>query len=342
MSTTSDQRAPRIVLAGGVNSSRLTLQALLRHGVPVAGVLGLAPSRCSQTCGYVDLAAQARVAGVPAVEFENINDPEILDVVGEWDPDLLFVVGLSQLVHRPLLDLPRRACVGYHPTALPRGRGRAPIAWLTHDGTDGAATFFVMTEAADAGGILAQEPFAVGPGDYAADVVANQSAALDRVLDRWLPELISGWWDPRPQDETRATWNARRAPGDGWIDWQRPAVDIQRLVRTASRPHPGAYTWLRGRKLIVWRAEPESGLPMRGAVGRVLLEDPRRGWLVQSGEGLLWLSEIEGDVVPTVGCRLGYLVEDELTRLAGRVAELEEQLASLASRTEGLRQRRAA
>lgn len=342
MSTTSDHQSPRIVLAGGVNSSRLTLQALLLHGAPVAGVLGLAPSRGSKTCGFVDLAEQARVAGVPAVEFENINEAKVLDAVREWEPDLLFVVGLSQLVRRPLLDLPRRACVGYHPTALPRGRGRAPIAWLTHDGTDGAATFFVMTEAADAGGILVQEPFTVRAGDYAEDVVANQSYALARALDRWLPELISGWWDPRPQDEAQATWNARRAPGDGWIDWHNPAVAIHRLIRTASRPHPGAYTWLKGRKLVVWRAEPETGLPMRGVVGRVLLEDPRRGWLVQTGEGLLWLSEVEGEVVPTVGCRLGYLVEDELTRLAKRVSEMEEQLASLASRTDGLSNRRAA
>ena len=342
MNGPTQDRDPRIVLAGAVNSSRLTLQALLRHRAPLVGVLGLSPERGLGVSGYVDLVELAGSAGVDAASFENINDPGVVQQVVEWNPDLLMVVGLSQMVRPGLLDVPHRACVGYHPTALPRGRGRAPIAWLTLDATDGAATFFVMTAEADAGSVLVQEPFAVPTGAYAADVVALQSAAITRALDRWLPQLLSGWWDPAPQDETRATWNGRRGPADGWLDWSRSAEEILRVVRTASKPHPGAYTFVGGEKLVVWRAELETDRPIRGAVGRVLVEDTDRGLLVQTGDGLIWLTELEGARQPNVGCRLGFVVENELARLSGRVAELERRLEELASGRRDETERRAA
>ncbi len=342
MSQQHQDRAPRIVLAGAVNSSRLTFEALLRHKAPLVGVLGLAPEQGRRASGYVDLVELAGSEGVPALRFENINDQAVVERVAGWDPDLLMVVGLSQMVRQPLLDLPRRACVGYHPTALPRGRGRAPIAWLTLDGTDGAATFFVMTLEADAGGVLVQEPFAVPRGAYAEDVVAVQSEAIERALDRWLPRLLEGWWDPAPQDETRATWNGRRGPADGWIDWSRSAEEIQSIVRTASKPHPGAYTFFGGEKLVVWRASLETDWPIRGAVGRVLVDDADGRLLVQAGKGLIWLEETSGPARPGVGSRLGFVVENELAKLTRQVTELEKRFEQLAQAQRDETVRRAA
>ena len=123
----------RIVLAGSVGSSRLTLQALLRHRANVVGVLELQPDVPSAISGFARLNDVAAEANVPCVGFQKLNEPEIVSQVREWQPDLLFVVGLSQLVKAELLSVPKLACVGFHPTLLPRGRGRAPVAWLVLD-----------------------------------------------------------------------------------------------------------------------------------------------------------------------------------------------------------------
>lgn len=337
-STSRAARAnPRIVLAGSVTSSRLTLEALVDHQADVVGVLGLAPAAAAGMSGYVRLADLAERTGVPCVEFSTINDPEIVEQVRAWAPDLLFVVGLSQMVMTPLLDLPRLATIGYHPTPLPAGRGRAPLAWLTLDGTDGAATFFEMTSQADAGALLAQEGFEVSPGDYVGDVQQAQFAAIRRALEAWLPRLLAGDWEPRLQDERRATWNGRRSPADGLIDWKRPASEIESLVRAVSRPFPGAYTYAQGKKLMVWRAELEKERPIRGVTGRILENDADRGTLVQTGAGLLWLVEIgwsDGDEETEnprlpVGGRLGLAVEDSLARMAAQVEELHRRVIEL-------------
>jgi methionyl-tRNA formyltransferase len=329
--------ALRIALAGSVVSSRRALQGLLRHRAKLVGVLGLSPGSAGAVSGYSRLDDLADSAGIPYAEFRSINDRDVLAAVRAWQPDLLFVVGLSQLVKPELLGIPRLGCVGFHPTWLPQGRGRAPVAWLTLDARAGAATFFLMEEGVDSGPILAQEPFHVSTQDYAGDVVAKLELAIDRALDGWLPRLLEGSWDPRPQHHERATYDGRRTPEDGLIDWAWPAPRIHDLVRAASRPHPGAYTYVSDRKLVVWRAELETDMPFRGVVGRILHLIEGKGLLVQTGDGLLWLTEVElpSDVVQgtaphlRVGVQLGYSPQDEIYIMKQRIARLEHRLALL-------------
>ncbi len=327
----------RIVLAGATSSTRLTLESLVRHQAPLVGVMEFQSDDPSAVSGFARLNDVAAAADIPCVSFQNINASEAIAQIRTWQPDLCFVVGLSQLVKSELLEIPRMACVGFHPTWLPRGRGRAPVAWLVHDAIPGAVTYFVMDEGADSGPILVQEPFAVSPQDDASDVTRSMEQAIGRALDRWLPKLLAGEWNPQPQDDSQATYHAKRGPEDGWIDWSASASEIHRLVRVAARPHPGAYTYFKDRKLIVWHAEIETSYPIRGVIGRVLLTDPQRGALVQTGDGLLWLREVawSDNADPTkppkllVGQRLGYVVEDELSRLKHRVADLERIILEL-------------
>ncbi|MHC4877834.1 MAG: methionyl-tRNA formyltransferase [Planctomycetota bacterium] len=328
----------RIVVAGAVSSTRLTLEALIRHEADVVGVLQMRSESSHTVTGFDSLDDVAGRAGIPCVTFRNINDDDVVTQVREWQPDLMFVVGLSQLVREELMAIPRLGSVGFHPTFLPAGRGRAPLAWLTLDGGPGAASFFLIDDGIDSGPIFVQEPFEITPDDYASDVGLKLLDAMTRALDRWLPELLAGQWDPKPQSEALATCNGRRGPDDGLIDWTCPAVEIHTLIRAASVPHPGAYTWVGDRRLIVWRAERETRLPWRGVPGRVLLTDATRGALVQTGDGLLWLTETAwADETEStspaeslrVGTKLGLVLQDEVAALKSRVAALEARLARL-------------
>jgi methionyl-tRNA formyltransferase len=194
-----------------------------------------------------------------------------------------------------------------------------------------------MDERADSGAILVQEPFPVHAGDCAADVESRLSNAIDRALDRWVPRLTSGEWERVPQQETLATYYGRRAPDDGLIEWSWEAEEIEALIRAAGRPHPGAYSYAAGSKLIVWRASLEKTLAFRGAVGRILSADHTRGSLVQTGKGLLWLTEVEfqtgpPDLAPPalkVGMRLGYAPQDEIHVLRNRLQEMEGKIEKL-------------
>lgn len=328
----------RIVVAGATVSTHQTLEALVRHGAEIVGVLQLRNESSHTVTAFSQLDKLAEPHGIPCATFRNINELEIVEQVREWQPDLMFVVGLSQLVRDEMMSIPKRGCVGFHPTFLPVGRGRAPLAWLTLDGQPGAATFFMIDEGVDSGPIFVQETFEVAPEDYASDVERKLAAATAAGLDRWLPELLSGVWNPRPQDEFLATYNGRRSIDDGLLDWYQSSDDIHTLIRAASTPHPGAYTWHQGRKLIVWRAELEKHLPWRGAVGRVLHTEAERGALVQTGDGLVWLTQVQfsedtvacpAQTVLKVGIKLGFVIQDEVARLRDRVDDLETRLSRL-------------
>src|SRR5688572_19088016 len=163
----------RFVVAGSVSTTKVTLDALIRHDAPVAGVLGLDPAFSKNVSGYVDLSTSAREKGIPYLGFRQINSPEVLAALRSWRPDYLFVVGLSQLVSDEVMQSASKFCIGFHPTLLPDGRGRAPLAWLVLDRAPGAATLFQITAEADAGPIIAQVPYDVRETDYAADVLVR-------------------------------------------------------------------------------------------------------------------------------------------------------------------------
>lgn len=334
----------RIALAGSVGSSRRTLAALLRHGAHVVGVLELDEGAAAGVSDYAPLADLAEEAQVPCLAFRQVNSPPVIQSVRDWQPDLLFVVGLSQLVGEDLLTIPTRGCVGFHPTWLPHGRGRAPLAWLTLDGHGGAATFFLLEAEADSGPILAQEPFEIGPHDDATAVAESLLQATDRALDAWLPRLIRGEWSARPQDHSQATWFGRRTPEDGHIDWNATADDIVRLIRASTHPHPGAYTYVRGERLRIWQAQVAQTDAWRGVPGRILDADGSR-LLVQAGGGLVQIQQCSFDepsarTMPRlrVGLKLADSPDDEVFQLRRKVAQLEARLAQIELATGGLAQ----
>ncbi len=328
----------RIALAGAVESTKTILESLVRNNVDVACVLGLSEKKSQNVSGYTRLDAIAKAAGIPYWDFDNINDPETVSNVRKIEPDLLFAVGLSQLVREEMLALPRHGCVGFHPTTLPQGRGRAPLAWLTLDGGEGAASFFLMDEGADSGPIFVQDFFVVDATDYASDVMDKINGAIERALDRWAPDLCQGILRHTVQDVSQATYHGKRSMADGRIDWSQSTASVYALIRAASKPHPGAYTYTRGRKLILWSATPETQLKYRGVEGSILLVDDR-GALVQTGDGLIWLEdtrwadkETEGVATLRVGWKLGIDVEDELYSMRREIDALKTIVADLGDR----------
>ena len=317
----------RVGLIGGVESSQILLEKLIEHDFSIIKVYAYAPRKTEMTSGYVDLSVYCEGKGVAYQKFQKINDHanEIVDD----GLDVLFVVGLSQLVSPKITDAPSLGCVGFHPTALPRGRGRAPLGWLTEKREDGAATFFELSEVADAGGIFVQQPFSVTEDDNARTVYDKLLAAMQTALDRWLPQLRAGQWNPVAQDEAAATEYGIRKPEDGLIDWNRPAHQIFRLIQAAANPHPGAFTFSGMDKLTVLAARREETLPITGIPGRVL-KVREEELLLQTGDGLLWLTEYRGNSRSIrVGDRLGYLSELEIYNIKQEIADLQKQLKAL-------------
>ncbi len=312
----------KVAVVGGVASTEVLVQSLVRQGVEQIGVWGYEPAETALVSGWRDLRQLAADHGLPFEGFRKVTECE--DSLRAFSPDVLFVVGLSQIIPSSMLHIASGANVGFHPTALPRGRGRAALAWLILQGENGAATFFELRDAVDDGPIYVQEPYAVTDTDDTADVEASLLAAERVALERWLPRLLRGDFAATEQDHDQATWLGRRTPEDGWLNWQAPRDGLLRLIRASAPPHPGAYTFCQNHKIVVLKAAPsnrhETGVP-----GRILAVDPEGGFEVQASDGIVRVVRWRCDTgwTPRVGALLGYYAEAEIFDLRARLEQLE-------------------
>jgi methionyl-tRNA formyltransferase len=71
------------------------------------------------------------------------------------------------------------------------------------------------------------------------------------LLVRTLAELPS--IKPEPQDDSQASYAPILKKEDGKIDWQLPAREILNRIR-GFVPWPGAYGFLQGQRLVIWKA----------------------------------------------------------------------------------------
>lgn len=204
-----------------------------------------------------DLAAFAGSHGVPLHRVESVNADPVKAEMRGYDPELLFVVGWSRLVDREVLEIPSVAALGMHPAPLPRGRGRAPLAWSIIKGLDETAlSFFHLVEAADAGDLVGQEPLPIGIEDDAASLYGRMVEAGRSLIRTHYPEFEAGGVPRTPQDDSRATWWPKREPHHGLIDWTEPPREVYDWIRGQTRPYPGAFSYLDGRRVTVWAANP--------------------------------------------------------------------------------------
>ena len=313
----------KVVLIGAVQSTERALLKLIEHRMNVVGVFGYRADSTEHVSGFTDLEAMSLKVGFSFFPFKNINDN--VDAIKTLAPDVIFVIGLSQIVSERILEIPTLYCVGFHPTKLPKGRGRAPLAWMILDQvTAGAATLFVLQKGVDDGPILAQREFSVSENDDVQILIDKTLYAMDEALDKALPELKAGVIRPVLQKEDAASYYGKRAPEDGVIDWNDDAVEISRLIQSAASPYPGAFTYFDIEKIVLNKCEVSKDKSSRGATGRILSSDSH-GFTVQCGCGLLVVCDwSSSDWAPRVGMKLGYHIDNEIYEIKKRLLLLEE------------------
>lgn len=301
----------RAAIIGAVESTQVALEAVGRApGWEAALVLTLHADLAARHSDFVDLAPVAARLGARLHTVRNVNDPDALEQLRAAAPDVILVIGWSQICGEGVSACAPGRIIGYHPAALPRLRGRAVIPWtLLNREPITAGSLFWIDEGVDTGAILDQHFFHVAPTETAESLYAKHMRALGVMLDRTLPALAAGQERRDPQDEALATWAARRTAEDGRIDWSARAQDIALLVRAVGRPYPGAFTAAGQDRLVIWSASVVDGARHHATTGQVVTRDGG-GFAVMCGDGnLLDVTEWSSGTgrLPAAHQRLGAL-----------------------------------
>jgi methionyl-tRNA formyltransferase len=275
----------RIVFVGTVEGSEVAFDALLEAGYPPSLIVTLPPEAASRHSDFADLTTPARRLGIDLHHTTNINADETIDALAAIHPDLTLVLGWSQICRQPFRDVASLGTIGFHPAALPRLRGRGVIPWtiLRNEATAGS-TLFWLDEGTDSGDILLQRIFDVDAQETARSLYDKHARNMREMVPEAIGMIAAGRAVRLAQDESQASYCAKRTPADGLIDWQRPAAEILRLVRAVGDPYPGAFTLQDGEQIRVDEAAAFAD-PGRfiGLVGQVQTHT-ERGFVVLCGD----------------------------------------------------------
>ncbi len=280
----------RIVFMGSPDFAVPSLEALAGH-FQVVGVV-TQPDRPAGRGGNVTL-PPVKVAAerlkIPVIQPEKLRQPEAMEQLQAWAPDVIVVAAFGQILRPAVLDLPRFGCINVHGSILPRGRGAAPIqaAILAGDMETGI-TIMKMDPGVDTGPILTQRYLPITPDDTGGTLFAKMAPLGADLLLETLPRYLSGELLPLPQPETGATYAPMLKKEDGRLDFNQPAMALERRVR-AMNPWPGAFLDWNGNPLKVHRAHI-SQEKSPGIGKRITFQD----WpAVGTGEGILILDEVQ-------------------------------------------------
>jgi methionyl-tRNA formyltransferase len=224
---------------------------------------------------------------------ESVNSSAVKDAITATDPELLFVVGWSRLVDQEVIAIPSVAALGMHPAPLPRGRGRAPLAWSIIKGLDQTClTMFHLVEKADAGDIVGQRTIPIELEDHAGTVYEKMVEAGRELVRSYYPTFESGDVPRTSQDDSKATWWPKREPHHGLIDWNRPPRELYDWIRGLTRPYPGAFSFIEDVKVTVWAANPPSDSSSFAQPGEIThcVDD---GIGIGAWEGILEVTEVQ-------------------------------------------------
>ncbi|HAV87447.1 MAG TPA: methionyl-tRNA formyltransferase [Pseudomonas sp.] len=281
----------RIVFAGTPEFAAQHLEALLQAGYPVVAVYTQPdrPAGRGQKLMPSPVKQLALQHGLPVMQPATLRDAEAQHALAALQPDLMVVVAYGLILPQAVLDTPRLGCINSHASLLPRWRGAAPIQRAIEAGdSESGVTVMQMEAGLDTGPMLLKVSTPIGPSDTGGSLHDRLAALGAQAVVEAVARLQAGALPGERQDDTLATYAHKLSKDEARLDWQRPAAELERLVR-AFNPWPICHSSLAGDVLKVHAARL---VPGQGEPGRILAAG-KDGLTVACGTGALQLTRLQ-------------------------------------------------
>jgi methionyl-tRNA formyltransferase len=240
----------RIVYMGTPEFAVAPLDALRKNGFDVVGIVTVADKASGRGLKVNESAVKKYAVenNIPVLQPLSLKDPEFLEALKAWKPDL-FVVVAFRMLPKVVWEIPKLGTFNLHAALLPQYRGAAPINWAVINGDKATGvTTFMIDEGMDTGKIMYREQCLIGPDETVGEVhdklmelgsalvVQTVEAIIDRSVEyRVQRSFIQGSEILRPAPKlTRELCH---------IDWNGKTKHIYNLIRGLS-PYPAAFTEL--------------------------------------------------------------------------------------------------
>jgi methionyl-tRNA formyltransferase len=238
----------RIVFMGTPEFAAHHLKTLHNEGANIVAVI-TAPDKPAGRGQKLKPSAVKEMAldlGIPVLQPEKLKNPDFLEELKGYRPDLQIVVAFRMLPE-VVWNLPPKGTFNLHASLLPQYRGAAPINWAVINGEKetGVTTFFLNHDI-DTGNIIMQEKVAIGPDDNAGDVHDRLMETGASLVVKTVKAIEANAVKETPQNISDSIL-LKPAPKifkeDGRLDWEQSAASLHNKIRGLN-PYPGAWTEL--------------------------------------------------------------------------------------------------
>ncbi|MEO6253751.1 MAG: methionyl-tRNA formyltransferase [Ferruginibacter sp.] len=288
----------RIVFMGTPEFAVASLDALVKAGCNIAGVI-TAPDKAAGRGLQLQQSAVKKYAvenKLRVLQPEKLKNPEFLEELRSLNADLQIVVAFRMLPEA-VWNMPPMGSVNLHGSLLPQYRGAAPINWAVINGEkETGVTTFKLKHEIDTGDILLQESFAIAETDNAGDVHDKMKEIGAQLLVKTIKAIAEGNLNETPQSSVVSgqTSIVKHAPKifteTCQIDWNKTVEEVYNLVRGLA-PFPAAFTFLKDKKLKVYKAEKIHKTP-NDIVGKFTTDN--KTWLhIACNNGYISILELQ-------------------------------------------------
>jgi methionyl-tRNA formyltransferase len=281
----------RIVFAGTPQFAAEHLKALLDSPHQIVAVYSQPdrPAGRGQKLAASPVKQLAVLHQIPVLQPQTLRDPAAQAELAALAPDLLVVVAYGLILPQAVLDIPRLGCINSHASLLPRWRGAAPIQRAIEAGDpESGVTVMQMEAGLDTGPMLLKVRTPIAADDTGGSLHDRLAGLGPQAVIQAIAGLAAATLMGEVQDDSLATYAHKLNKDEARLDWTRPAVELERLIR-AFHPWPICHSTLNGEALKVHAAELGEG---SGAPGSLLAAD-KQGLTVACGQGALRLTRLQ-------------------------------------------------
>ena len=283
----------RVIFMGTPDFAVPSLEALLtKHEVVLVVTQPDKPKGRGKKMVPTPVKACALEHGIPVLQPEKVKEPEFVEQLRSYEPDLIAVTAFGQILSEPILEMPKYGCINVHGSLLPKYRGAAPMQWSIIDGekVTGITTMY-MAKGLDSGDMLLKAEVEITDEDTFATIHDKMAVTGANLLLDTLDQLEAGTLERIPQDHDAATYAPMITKETGHIDWSKNRQDIINLIRGLN-PVPAAYTIYEEEVLKIFGAVI-SDVQADGAANGEIVAVVKKGFVVKCGDGCLLITEVQ-------------------------------------------------
>lgn len=264
----------------------------------------------NQVAGYEDLKNTSSLfESIYIAKNYSLKNDDVVKINRILNLNLGFCIGWQRLIPIDLLNAFSVGVFGMHGSArdLPFGKGRSPMNWALIEGRKLFHTnLFKYESGVDNGPILDSKTFSINEFDTAETLHYKNTLSMCDLIKSNLQDLLSGNFKTYAQSIAEGeSFYPKRSPADGSIDWRDDIYNIDRLIRAVTKPFDGAFSVIKGEKIIMKRAsvfytDIENHPFKDKKLGKILDVFPNTKFLVRCSGGVLLIHSYNG-ATPNVG-----------------------------------------